>query len=103
MNIVERQQNKLIIWTLIGLIFTVLFLYGYFVNAAILHVAASQKIDKNISTLTSTSENLETQYMAIETSLTLPLAYSLGFNDAGNPIFISQNPTGKFLSLNSNQ
>jgi hypothetical protein len=94
-----QLNTEKIFWIFASVLFVLFLAYGYLVNTAILHAVARQKTQQQISLLSSQTADLETSYIALKNSVTLDLAYSLGFKNATNAHFITRkNSTG--ISLN---
>jgi hypothetical protein len=77
-------------WTLAALSTISLVIYMVGVMLTIHHTVARQNLQDQVSTLTTEVSNLEFQYIALQNGLTLNLAYSRGFEDVTNPLYISR-------------
>jgi hypothetical protein len=76
--------------------------YVYLVNKTIMNVVARERIESDISTLSSSVGALEFKYISLKNGVTLELAHAKGFQDALPTTFIdaSKRPA---LSYNSSR
>ncbi len=76
---VAYMERPVTAWALAGMIAALVLSYAYFVNAAIVNIVATKDMQVQISELTSEVGNLEAEYLAAKSALTLDEARSLGF------------------------
>ncbi len=93
-----NNREKTIFWSLIGTLFLFAGLYMYFINSTIHNVVAKQNLETEASALTLAIGSQEFEYIHMRNTVTLPLAYSLGFKDVRNKTFISQNRAANQVS-----
>lgn len=96
-----QYKQETIFWTLVGIIFSLALLYGYFVNVTIFNVADRSKIESNITQLSSSLGEMEFEYLSLKGAVTIEKAYELGFHNVESTHFVSRDVTGKGLSFNS--
>jgi hypothetical protein len=89
-KILQLNTEKNIFWTLVGILFFCLCFYMYSINVTVRNVVARQDLQNKISTLTLSVGNSEFQYISAQDSVTLQLAYSLGFKDVADKVYISK-------------
>jgi hypothetical protein len=88
-KIIQLNTEKNIFWTLVGILFFCLCFYMYSINMTVRNVVAREGLQNKISALSLSTSNSEFQYIAEQNAVTLPLAYSLGFRDVAQKIYIS--------------
>lgn len=74
-------------------------LYFYFVASTVFNVAGRANLENELRIVKSTLSELEIEYLATGNSISLDLARSLGYEEAGGAVFVSKNDTAKGLSL----
>lgn len=89
-KILQLNTEKNIFWTLVGGLVFCLMLYMYCVNATIHNVVAREDLEAQATQLSFAISNQEFQYISLRNQITLPLAYSLGFSDAPEKVFVSK-------------
>jgi len=89
--ILQLNREKTIFWLLLGILFSCVSFYMYFINTTIHNVVVRQNLELEASKLTFSIGREEFQYITMRNKVTLPLAYSLGFKDIKNKTFISRN------------
>ena len=94
-----QLNTQKIFWILSGVLFVLFMTYAYMVNAAIMSAVSRQKSQQQISSLSSDTANLESQYISIKNSINLELAYSMGFKNETNTRFIARKATESSLTL----
>ena len=101
-KVLQLNREKTIFWVLLGVLFLCASFYMYFVNSTIHNVVTRQNLEKESTQLTLKIGNEEFQYITMRNSITLPLAYSLGFKDVSVKIFISRDITPSVAYLPRN-
>jgi len=97
---VAYMERPVTAWVLAGMIAALVFSYAYFVNAAIVNIVATKSMQVEISNLTSEVGNLEAEYLAAKSALSIDEAHVLGLVQPGsNPSYIAKRPSDA-LSLN---
>ncbi len=84
-----------------GLLALLIALYAFYLSSAIRNVVAREKLSSDSSALHAAIAASEQEYVALKDSVTLDLAFSLGYVAASHPIFVSTAAQGKILSLNT--
>ena len=95
------MQDSKIFWFLTVVVFMSLTLYVYFVANTIHSVVLRQQSEKSISNLENAMVSLESNYLALKSTVTAELAKEMGFTEASATKYISRKPLGKGLSLNT--
>ena len=90
-KILYIQKEKSIFWTLLGILFLCSVFYMYCINTTIHNVVVRQNAENEASQLTLSIGNKEFQYITARNTVTLQLAYSLGFKETEVKKFISRN------------
>jgi hypothetical protein len=101
-KILELDREKTIFWTLIGLLFICSAFYMYSINATIHNVVQRENLEGQASQLALSIGSEEFRYISMRNSVTLPLAYSLGFKDSSAKTFISKKSVN-YVSYAPNQ
>lgn len=94
-------KEETIFWSMVSMVFLLAVMYGYFVNITIFNVAHRAKLESQITQLNSKLGELEFEYLAIKSSITIEKAYELGFTDAVKTQFVSLDGGTKGLSFNN--
>ncbi len=94
------DTNKNIFWALSMLLFTLLLLYGYFLNGTIQNIVRRQKAVSHAAGISAEISSLESKTFALKDNLTLEKATILGLLPVTNPIFITRSTLSKSLSIN---
>ena len=76
---IDTNYEKMVLWSVSGIIVVLLFTYSYFVNASVLAVVERKNIEKEISLASSRSATLEHEYFAQSEKINISLAHSIGF------------------------
>jgi len=96
------EYSRLAITGLIVLLFALVSIYSYFINASVLNVVERKNIENTISTLGSNVSGLETEYFVKVDSVNIDLAISMGFKEMENASFAVRKTMAKQLvTLNS--
>ena len=74
--------------------------YIYFVNGAIINVVERQKIEKEITSINSRINDLESSYISLNNKINLDLAHSLGFVKVAKEKYVYRKTLSANLSLN---
>lgn len=88
------ERGKGIFWSLACLLFVVASFYVYLVNTAAWHGLQWKKAEQEFSALTARVSGLESSYLSLKKSVTLPLAYAMGFEDVRAVRFIGARKVG---------
>ncbi len=97
-----RSYQKTLFFILATALICMVASYLYFLNVTIVNVVAIEDGEKAIAMLNSRIGELESRYITQKASVSLELAYSLGFTDSGSASYLSLLP-GQRLSLGQNQ
>lgn len=84
-----------IVWLLC---LTLAILYGYLVNQTVVNIVARTDTEATIEDVRSAISDLEAEYLATKNAITLEYAYSLGFQDLGDPKYVSRVDSDTLLS-----
>ncbi len=98
----ELNTEKNIFWTLCGLLLFCAIFYIYSIEVTVRNVVASQDLQNKVAELTLKIGNDEFQYIGLSNTVTLPLAYSLGFKDVKEKTYISKKTVG-FVSQTTSE
>lgn len=97
---VERLENPVTAWALLGLIGVMALVYAAFINATISNIVATKDLQSKVAVLTTSVSDLESQYLSAKSSVTADLAVAEGFSSPkSDPIYISRATSGS-LSFN---
>jgi hypothetical protein len=88
--ILQLNREKTIFRILIGTLILCAGLYIYFINTTVHNVVARQNLENEASQLTLSIGSKEFQYITKRNSVTLTLAYSMGFQDSEVKTYISK-------------
>lgn len=98
-KILQLNKEKYIFWALALTFLFFIGFYFYCVRTTIGNVVVRQNLEREASTLILKIGSEEFSYINKRNSITLELAYSLGFKDSSNKIFVSRNPDTKVAFL----
>ena len=100
LSFVHKISTKALFFIVLAVLLVTFFSYVYLVNKTIMNVVAREKVESNISSLSTTIGTLEYKYITLKNSVTLDLAYSKGFKEATPSQFIARQKSGNSLSYN---
>jgi hypothetical protein len=89
-KIIQLNTEKNIFWALVGILFFCMCFYMYSINTTVRNVVLRSTLQNKISELTLSVSNSEFQYISAQNNVTLASAYSLGFKDVAEKIYISK-------------
>lgn len=98
--ITQKISTKALFFIVLATLLFTFFSYIYLVNKTIMNVVAREKIENNISSLSTTIGTLEFKYITLKNAVTLDLAYTKGFEEATPTKFIARQSSGTSLSYN---
>lgn len=90
-----RQMNKnqiLLFWGIVALIGIFIIAYVYFVNIMIFNTANRNVAEESILEVKSEISELEFVFLEKTRNLTKEFAYSIGFQDVNEVVFVQNNP-----------
>jgi len=97
---VERLENPITAWILLGVITVMVCAYGLFINATISNIVATKDLQSKVATLTMSVSDLESEYLAVKSSVTADYALAQGLvTPKSEAIYISRASSGS-LSFN---
>lgn len=73
--------------------------YFYLVASTIFNVAGRANVENELRIVKSSLSEIELEYLASGNSISLDLARSLGYQEANNAVFVSENTVAKGLTL----
>ncbi len=91
----NKLENPMVFWGLVFALVLFASLYAYLVNQTVWNVVARQKAEKSLTSLNSSTSQLESTYMAMKGGIDMTLAKSLGFNAAPNTKYINRTTLGQ--------
>lgn len=97
---VLKISDKALFFIVLGFLISTFVMYVFLVNKTIMNVVAREKVEKNISSLSTSIGELEFKYISLKNKVTLELAHSKGFSDVSPTRFIARNGNGSSLSYN---
>ena len=101
-KVLQLNREKTIFWTLLGVLFLCAGFYMYFINATIHNTVSRQNLEKEAATLSLKIGKEDFQYITMRNSITLPLAYSLGFKDISVKTFVQRNNSSSVAYVPNN-
>lgn len=97
---VEKMEQPITAWILLGLIGTLACAYAFFVSLAIANAVSAKDMASQASFLSASVGELEAEYLAAKSSINLDYAISLGFSESkSDTIYIAKKGASP-LSLN---
>ncbi len=96
---IEYSERK-IFWCLILFVAVFSGLYMYLVNSTIVNVVGRQKIEKEISSINSRINDLESSYLSLNNQISFNYALSMGFVKLTSEKYVSRKALSANLSLN---
>lgn len=104
-NQIERieYREKAIFWIFFSLFIFFLVFYGFMVNSTIANAVAKQQAEKDIISLNTDVNSMESTYLNLKNKITIDLAVSKGFveNMTEKYVVVSKDK-GLSLSINEN-
>lgn len=100
-KVLQLNREKTIFWTLLGVLLLFVGLYMLFVRLTISNVVARQNLESEASALSLSIGGKEFEYITKRNSVTLALAYSMGFKDSQDKTFISRDSSIKVAYLSN--
>ena len=88
-KVLQLNREKTIFWSLLGILFLLAGFYMYLINATVYNIVIRQNLESEASSLTLSIGSQEFEYMTKRNTVTLALAYSLGFKEAKVKSYIS--------------
>lgn len=87
--------------TLFSVMIVLVGLYGFLISTSIINVLVREEVGQNIADLHSYISDLESEYLMLKNSITLGLAYDLGFTDTAKKTFVTRKTlSSKGLTFN---
>jgi hypothetical protein len=80
---IEKIETPILTWALIGVFGLLICSYAYFINATIANAMAKTTLENELSALTSSLGVKETEYITAKRGISLAMAHTLGFVEAG--------------------
>ena len=91
-QIIEQlNREKAIFWTLLGILFLSVGFYLFCINTTVRNVVSREKMENESIKIALDISNKEFQYISMKNSITISLAYALGFKDSSQKTFLSKN------------
>lgn len=100
-KVLQINKEKIIFWTLAGVLFLSAVFYMYCINSTVHNVVARQNFESEASNLTLSIGTQEFEYISKRNNITLAMAYSLGFRDVAEKTFVSKK-SAKEVAILSN-
>lgn len=99
-KVLQINNEKTIFWTLLTVFLLAIGLYIYLINSTVRNVVATQNIEGQIAQLNLAISNKEFSYINKRNTVTLNLAYSLGFKEVSAKTYLPKQSTKEvsFLS-----
>ena len=76
---VERLEQPVTAWVLLGVIAMLIFAYAGFINATIAKIVAAKDMQSQVVSITSSVSDLESKYLAAKSAVTVGDALAMGF------------------------
>jgi hypothetical protein len=86
-HILHIHPFKIVFWSTLGVFVISALLYVYFLNATILHIVERKSAERSIADTNIAISELEYEYLALSSTVTLEYAHSLGFVEAEDTLF----------------
>lgn len=100
-KVLQLNKEKAVFWTLISVLFLFVGFYMFFVRTTINNVVARQNFESEASALSLEIGSKEFEYITKRNAITLTLAYSMGFKDNQDKIFIARDSGNKVAYLSN--
>lgn len=100
-KVLQLNREKTVFWVLVSVLVLFVGFYMYFVKTTISNVVAHQNLESEASSLSLEIGSKEFEYITKRNAVTLTLAYSLGFKDSQNKIFVSRNLNARVAYLSN--
>lgn len=99
LNTKERPHY---LWAMLGVVFVLCALYGYFLNAAIVSVVARESLQDKISLVSSDVGVLESKLLAAEKPLTSDTVADYGLSAPKEVSYLGAQSAGTMLTFGKN-
>ncbi len=96
-----EEYDRRIFWALLSFLGIFLAAYIYFLAVSVSAVVLRKSAEQEVSRMTASISELESEYVALDKDIDLALAYERGFADIGTPRYISSIPPVQTFSLRS--
>ena len=83
-----EYRREILFWIAMALLFVLIALYGYLVNTTIVHIVDRKAAENNTATVLANISELEAEYLGLKKGITREFAYSLGFKDPKNVVYV---------------
>lgn len=100
-KVLQFENQKTIFWGLVATLVFLISFYVFCVRTTISNVVARQNLESEASTLSLEIGNSEFEYITKRNAINLELAYSLGFKDGQDKVFISRDMRTKVAYLSN--
>lgn len=97
---VQKLEKPLTAWVLLAIICLLVSVYVCFVAGAVTNALAAKDMQSQIGALTSSIGGLESQYLAIKSSITLDAALAAGYVEPKGTIVYVPKAASESLSFN---
>jgi hypothetical protein len=98
-KVLQLNNEKTIFWSLIGLLLLGIGFYMYLINATVHNIVARENFETEASALTLAIGKQEFAYIQARNSITLEMAYSMGFKDIAEKTYVSRNKVSQVSYL----
>ncbi len=95
----QLNNEKTVFWGLVGIIVIAIGFYMYFINATVHNIVLRQNLESEAGTLTLAIGKQEFEYIKGRNSITLQMAYNMGFKDVSEKTYISRNSVSQVSYL----
>lgn len=89
---ITRIETPISTWVLVSVLGMLSISYAYFINATIIHALAQTDLEQEISQMTSSLSEYESELIALKRNVSLDYARSIGLIDPGieRTIYVSK-------------
>lgn len=98
-KVLQMNREKTIFWTLLGVLLLCCGFYMYCINATVHNVVLRQNFENESSNLTLAIGSEEFKYISKRNTITMELAYSMGFKEVTDKTFITKKSTKEVALL----
>ena len=88
--ITQFHKEKIIFWTLFGILVISIAFYMYCISATVHNIVLREKLESQATQLALDISNKEFQYISMRNSITLDYAHTIGFKDVPQKTFLTK-------------
>ncbi len=93
-TIAQMNKEKTMFWTLLGVLVISIGFYIFCINTTVRNIVMREQLENDSIKIALEISNKEFKYISLKNSLTIELAYAMGFKNVAEKTFIKANSSG---------